>query len=160
MSWNAERATQELLQVLPVLNRVIAGEVRAVAGDETTMAQFRVLAWCADGPQTLSTLARWRRVSLQAMSGLVQGLVERGWIARTPDPTDRRQQLLALTAAGETHYRAAQARILARLRPLLAALDPAEMAAVEQALSALGRVFTQGEDGAPEAPTLAQAPAR
>jgi DNA-binding MarR family transcriptional regulator len=148
MTWTEEQDTEELLRILPLLNRVIGAEVRAVAGEETTMAQFRVLAQLAEEPRTLSVLARWRRVSLQAMSGVVQGLVERGWVERMPDPRDRRQQLLHLTGRGQAHYTQAQAHILDRLRPLLAALSPAELAAVAQALAALGRVFAPGdEDG-------------
>ena len=145
MTWTAEQATEELLQVLPLLNRIVAGEVRAVAGDETTMGQFRVLAQLAEEPLTLSTLARRRRVSLQAMSVLIQSLVERGWIERTPDPHDRRQQLLRLSDHGRKHYQQAQLQILERLLPLMRALSPAELRAVEQALPALGRVLTQEE---------------
>ena len=148
MTWTPEEATEELVRILPLLNRVIGAEVRAVAGEETTMAQFRVLAQLAEEPRTLSTLARWRRVSLQAMSGVVQGLVERGWVERMPDPRDRRRQLLHLTGHGRAHYTQAQAHILDRLRPLLAALSPDELVAVAQALAALGRVFAPGdEDG-------------
>jgi DNA-binding MarR family transcriptional regulator len=149
MTWTPEQATQELLQILPLLNRIVGSEVRAVAGEDTTMAQFRVLAQLAEEPRTLSALARWRRVSLQAMSGLVQALVERGWVERMPDPRDRRQQLLQLTGRGHVHYQQAQTHILQRLRPLMAALSPAELAAVAQALPALGRVFApDDEDGA------------
>ena len=157
MTWTPEQATQELLQILPLLNRVIGAEVRAVAGEDTTMAQFRVLAQLAEEPRTLSTLAKWRRVSLQSMSGLVQALVERGWVERMPDPRDRRQQLLHLTGRGHAHYEQAQTHILQRLIPLMAALSPAELQAVAQALAALGRVFTpddvdssSGLEGLPE----------
>src|SRR3954469_15078821 len=118
MTWTAEQATQELLQILPLLNGMIGAEVRAAAGEDTTMPQFRVLAQLSEAPRTLSALAKWRRVSLQSMSVLVQILVERGWIERLPDPHDRRQQLLQLTGRGHEHYRRAQTRIVARLLPL------------------------------------------
>jgi hypothetical protein len=61
-------ATRELLAVLPLLNRLVAAEVRREAGEETTMPQFRVLAHLSAGPLTLSVLAKKRRVSLQSMS--------------------------------------------------------------------------------------------
>ena len=141
MTWTPEEATQELLQILPLLNRVVGAEVRAVAGEDTTMAQYRVLAQLAEEPRTLSTLAKWRRVSVQSMSGLVQALVERGWVERMPDPRDRRQQLLQLTGRGRAHYQQAQTQVMQRLIPLLAALSPDELQAVAQALAALGRVF-------------------
>jgi DNA-binding MarR family transcriptional regulator len=144
-TWTSEDATRELLAVLPLLNRIVASEVRREAGEETTMGQFRVLAHLSEGPLTLSVLAKRRRVSLQSMSGLAQLLVERGWIARTPDPTDRRQHLLALTDHGRAHYERAQEMAIRHLAPLLARLSAAERAAVRTALPALRRVLIQEE---------------
>jgi DNA-binding MarR family transcriptional regulator len=145
VTWTSEHATRELLAVLPLLNRIVAGEVRREAGEETTMPQFRVLAHLADGELTLSVLAKRRRVSLQSMSELVQVLVERGWIARAPDPSDRRQHLLKLTDHGRAHYQRAQDMTVRRLAPLMAQLSADEMAAVRMALPALHRVLAQEE---------------
>ena len=143
--------TRELLAVLPLLNRIVAAEVRREAGEETTMPQFRVLAHLSTGPLTLSALAKKRRVSLQSMSELVQVLVERGWVVRTTDPNDRRQSLLSLTDQGGAHYERAQAQTLERLAPLMAKLAPDELTAVRMALPALRRVLIQEEqDGGDE----------
>ena len=139
--WTTERAAQELLAVVPLLSRIVAVEVRREAGEETTIAQFRVLAHLSDGPLTLSELARRRYVTLQSMSELAHMLVERGWIARTPDPHDRRQQLLALTDHGRAHYERALSLMIVRLIPLLAGLNATEIAAVRVALPALHRVL-------------------
>lgn len=137
---------QELLAVLPLLNRMVASEVRREAGAETTMPQFRVLAHLAAEPATLSALAKKRRVSLQSMSELVQALVGRGWIARAVDPCDRRQHMLQLTDHGKRHYQRARAHALQRLAPLLGKLSVEERAAVKIALPALRRVLIQEED--------------
>jgi DNA-binding MarR family transcriptional regulator len=136
-----ERMAQELLSVLPLLNRIVAVEIRREAGEETTIAQFRVLTHLSDGPLTLSELARRRYVTLQSMSELAHLLVERGWIARTPDPNDRRQQLLALTEHGRAHYQRALSLMIVRLIPLLAGLNATEIEAVRVALPALHRVL-------------------
>ncbi len=144
-------ATKELLAILPLLNRIVASEVRREAGEDTTMPQFRVLAHLAAGPLTLSALAKKRRVSPQSMIELVQVLVTRGWIARAPDPNDRRQSMLQLTDSGRLHYERADEQTLKRLEPLLAQLSPAELAAVRMALPALRRVLIQEEhDGSDE----------
>lgn len=140
--------TEELLSVLPLLNRIVAAEVRREAGDDTTMPQFRVLAYLAAEALTLSALAKRRRVSLQSMSELVQVLVGRGWITREPDPRDRRQSLLQLTNHGRQHYERAQSQALRRLAPLLAQLNDHERAAIRVALPALRRVLIQEEDNA------------
>lgn len=140
--------TQELLSVLPLLNRIVAAEVRREAGEDTTMPQFRVLAHLAAEALTLSALAKKRRVSLQSMSELVQVLVARGWVAREPDLRDRRQALLQLTEHGRRHYERAQSQMLRRLAPLLAQLHADELAAIGVALPALRRVLIQEEDNA------------
>ena len=145
-NWTSEDATREVLAVLPLLNRIVGTEVRREAGEDTTIGQFRVLAHLSEGPLTLSVLAKRRRVSLQSMSELAQTLVERGWIARTPDPTDRRQHLLQLTEPGSAHYLRVQEMTIRQLAPLLAQLSADEMAAVRMALPALRRVLAQEEN--------------
>jgi DNA-binding MarR family transcriptional regulator len=144
--WTSEDATREVLAVLPLLNRIVGAEVRREAGEDTTIGQFRVLAHLAEGPLTLSVLAKRRRVSLQSMSELAQTLVERGWLARTPDPTDRRQHLLQLTESGWAHYVRVQEMTIRQLAPLLAQLSADELAAVRMALPALRRVLMQEEN--------------
>ena len=144
-SWTPEEAAQELLSVLPFLNRTISADWRQEAGEQTTMIQFRVLSYLALGPLTLSALAKKRRVSLQSAGELVQALVERGWIVRTPDPADRRQSLLELTPEGRARYEHADERMINHLAPLLARLTAHEMQAIQVALSALRRVLS-GED--------------
>lgn len=147
------QTTQELLAVLPLLNRIVAAEVRREAGDDTSVPQFRVLSQLASTPLTLSMLAKRRRVSPQSMSELIQVLVERGWIVRVPDRQDRRQALLQLTEAGRQHYERIQTQTLQQLGPLLAQLDTAELAAIRIALTALHRVLTQEERDASDATT-------
>src|SRR5258708_13221352 len=102
--WTPEEATRELLSVLPLLSRIMAAELRHEPGDETTMPQFRVLAYLEDGPLTLSAIAKRRRVSLQSAGDLVQVLVERGWFMRTPYPKNRRHWLPNPTKHRNTNY--------------------------------------------------------
>jgi DNA-binding MarR family transcriptional regulator len=115
----------------------MAAELRQEAGEDTTMPQFRVLAYLAEEPLTLSMIARRRRVSLQAAGELVQMLNDRGWITRVPDPNDRRQMLLHLTEAGKQQYERAHSRMLTHLIPFMEKLTTEEMAAVQIALHAL-----------------------
>jgi len=142
----AETTAGELLSVLPLLTHLVASEVKREAGNDTTMPQFRVLGHLVDSPLTLSVLARRRRVSLQSMGELVQTLVERGWLERKPDPSDRRQQLISLTAVGRRHFVRAQSKTLQRLTPLMANLSAEELAAVRIALAGLHRVLVTADD--------------
>jgi DNA-binding MarR family transcriptional regulator len=52
------------------------------------------------GPSTVGRLAEQDRCSQPTMSGLVNGLVDRGWAGRTPHPADSRATLVSLTALG------------------------------------------------------------
>lgn len=145
---NASDTAAELLKVVPLINRIIVDEVRREAGQDTTMPQYRVLQYLSSGPMSLSDLARKRRVSLQSMGELAQALVERGWVARKPNPDDRRQQFLELTRQGRRHHERAQDNMLRRLTPVMAGLAPEEHRAVRVALHALHRVLAQAPDEA------------
>lgn len=136
----------DLLALVPLLNRLVAAEVRLEAGEGATISQFRVLGLLERRPSSLSELAQTRRVSLQAMGELAQLLNQRGWVTRTPNPVDRRQTLLSLTEAGRTHHRHVRKRLLERLTPSLAELSALEQEAIRLALPALQRVLTK-EDG-------------
>jgi DNA-binding MarR family transcriptional regulator len=54
----------------------------------------------AEEPPTLKPIAEGLGLSLPSASRAVDGLVKRDLVARTEHPDDRRQRLLALTAAG------------------------------------------------------------
>lgn len=54
----------------------------------------------ATGDAPLSVLIRDLRISKQAAGQLVDALVERGYLERAQDPSDRRRQVVALTARG------------------------------------------------------------
>lgn len=136
-----EPIAQDLLAVLPRLNRIIAAEVRHEVGEAASVAQLRLLNELDGGPQTLSTVARLQRVSPQAICVLANDLVERGWLERTPHPHDRRQHLLGVTEHGRAAFTQARERALQQITPLLDCLSEAEIQAIMVALPALRRAL-------------------
>lgn len=144
---NAEETARELLALLPLINRIMVADLRQEVGEDTTMPQFRVLAYLLKEPLTLSDIARRRRVSLQSAGELIQTLVDRGWISRVQDPSDRRQMLLHLTKEGQHQYQRAHGRMLAHLIPFMEMLSEDEISAVMIALPALQRVLSREEAG-------------
>jgi DNA-binding MarR family transcriptional regulator len=75
---------------------------------DTTLPRFDLLAQLDRTPQgmTLGELSQRMMVSNGNVTGLVDRLVEQGLITRRPSPTDRRAQIVSLTAQGRKFFRA------------------------------------------------------
>src|SRR3954463_15299063 len=104
--WTPYTAAKSLMEVFPGMGRLMAAWMRASGEEEATMMQIGVLMHLKEQPITTSELAKRRKVSMQSASVLVQGLVEKGWLTRIPDPNDRRQSLLQTTPEGLSRAKA------------------------------------------------------
>ena len=89
----------------------------------------------------VNDLAAQERISPAAMSGHVDRLQKAGLVTRTPHETDRRRQVLALTAEGERVLRSVKSRRTAWLAARLERLDPAELEALDAAVEPLFRLL-------------------
>lgn len=98
---------------------------------DLSLPQYRVLAAVDDGGERSTHLARALALAKPTVTAAVDGLVERGLLAREPVPGDRRSVRIALTDAG----RAALAEAEAAMTAALAAALPDD-----EALAALARV--------------------
>jgi DNA-binding MarR family transcriptional regulator len=89
---------------------VIESEVRRRLRDsfDVTLPRFDLMAQLYRAPKamTLGELSQRMMVSNGNVTGLVDRLVEQGLISRQPSPTDRRAQLVSLTAEGRRFFRA------------------------------------------------------
>ena len=103
-------------RVLARLSRVVES---ALADDDLSISQYRLLAFLAQGDWAASALADRLNVSRPSITGLVDGLVKRGLVERRPDADDRRRIDHVLTSAGRAALRDADERADARLRTLL-----------------------------------------
>jgi DNA-binding MarR family transcriptional regulator len=78
-----------------------AETVRQRAGAEIDRAGYGVLVRVAElGPVRLSELAQYLGLDVSTVSRQVQQLEQRGLVARSPDPLDRRAALLDLSDQG------------------------------------------------------------
>lgn len=142
--WTPYVAAQALLEIFPGLGRLLASYMRENGEEEATLMQVSVLMHIIkDQPITTSELAKRRKVSLQAASVLVQGLVERGWLTRVPDPHDRRRSLLEVTPEGRKRAQMLREMHLSVIANLLANLTPDELAAAGVFLPGLRRIVTE-----------------
>ncbi|MBL0748174.1 MarR family winged helix-turn-helix transcriptional regulator [Nocardioides baculatus] len=95
-----EHSTGDL--VMALARRVRREHLEALAAWDVTPSQaraLRVLSSSQDGMRP-STLADELRIAPRSATDVVDGLAGRGWVARAPDPTDRRATVLSLTTAG------------------------------------------------------------
>ena len=84
-----------------------------------------------------SDLARRLRIAPRSATEVVDALVGRGLVERTPDPRDRRAQALHLTGAGTTTLRAVERAHAADVEAYLTRLDAAERATLATLLRRL-----------------------
>ncbi|MEU5565130.1 MarR family winged helix-turn-helix transcriptional regulator [Micromonospora musae] len=139
ISAEAVRAAHELRVVFSRLRR----QLREVADrNGLTPSQVSVLSRLATGgPASASDLAAAERVRPQSMAAILAPLIEQGLIARTPDPTDGRRQLVSLTPAGQARVAGdRQAREEWLARALQERYTDAERAAIVEALALLDRL--------------------
>lgn len=92
------------------------------------------------GPLSLGALATAEQVRPPSITRIVRELEARGLVVREATPQDRRVQRVRATAKGRRVLEAGRARRVASLATALAALPPAELAALEHAAAILERV--------------------
>lgn len=132
----------KLIEIVPYLYRSLVAVVEEELDERLTMQQVRVLGYLYRQPgSSLGDLARWRDVSLPTMSKMVQCLVNRELVTRTPDPENRRAICITVTPAGERIYLAILTRLQHRVSELLATLSPEQQTAALEILECLADAF-------------------
>ena len=95
------RSWLSLASVLIRLPSALDAQLRRDSG--ITHFEYQVMAGLSESPDRtlrMSVLAVLAEGSLSRLSQVVSRLEKRGWVRRTPDPTDGRYTLAVLTEAG------------------------------------------------------------
>lgn len=132
---------RQLFMMGPLLQRGLVSKIN-FDHDAATIVQMRALGLISAGPLTISELSRLRLVSLQTTSELVKALEERHWVTRVRDPQDGRQWLIQITDEGLQQLAISREYIIEHLMPYIEQLTDEELSAIDQALSAFQRIFT------------------
>lgn len=139
----AQAAAALLMELAPLVMRVMRQEMAAHSDAELSVPQFRALRFVGRQPGgSLSELAERLGTSLAAASKLVDRLVDIGLLARATDPRDRRQVTLELTDRGRAALHAAHSAAQQRLAEQLAALSARDLALAIDALGAIRALLT------------------
>jgi DNA-binding MarR family transcriptional regulator len=136
-----QRVVRDILAHFDSLMRHVAGwRVPDFLGVDVTMSQAKCLYLAAVHPGIgMSALAEHLHVGSSAVSGLVDRLVEHGYLDRYEDPVDRRAQLVSLTPAGTDVLDRIREFNADLLRTLLEGMSPAELDGLQLGLVALDR---------------------
>ncbi len=137
------RATAELAGALrPALLR-LGRRLRQMRDDslELTPTQLSAMGVLLNhGDLLMGALAELEKVRPPSMTRVVNGLEERGLVARRAGERDGRQSLVGLTAEGRRVLLANRRRRDAWLAVRLAELDPDELAVLRRAVPILEKV--------------------
>lgn len=136
----------EVLDVVPLVFRVIRAELRKYGAKEMSVPQYRSLGFVyRNEGASLSEVGDHIGLTLPTMSLLVDGLVARGLVSRRTDPEDRRRMTLTLTAAGRARLESARAATMANLEERFRQLSPSDRATITLAMRMLSELFTGGK---------------
>ena len=109
----------------------VAARSLGVIDGELTLVQFRTLVWLAEnGPSNVGVLAEAAGIHSSTATRLCDRLVDKALIERRNPPGDRREVVLSVSPSGQAVIAAVIEARRAELNRVVAALDPADHAAV------------------------------
>ncbi len=132
MDAGAETLFDRLLELTIVLGRDMDSELER-SGLTPSRAH---LLWVLNesGPSMQQTLAMTMEMSPRNVTGLVDGLVDGGFVTRQPHPSDRRAFLVTLSARGAEGVASMQAERRRLAMALFGQLSKGDMAATLRAM--------------------------
>lgn len=121
-------------------------KLRRHAGEDLTPSQASALVSVErHGAITLGGLSTVENVSPPTLTKVIAALEERGLVARSSDPSDRRVARVEATVEGSELLERTRSRGSAYLAARLQSLPPDDLAALERALAVLERLAENPE---------------
>jgi DNA-binding MarR family transcriptional regulator len=139
---SARHAEADLDRILAVfdglMHRLMASHAPELNLIELTMSQTKALYLVLSAGQLrMSELAARLGITSSTATGVVDGLVSLGLLARHEDPADRRQVVVSATAEAEATLESFRELNSRRMREMLGHVDAADLTVVERALRIL-----------------------
>jgi DNA-binding MarR family transcriptional regulator len=100
-----------------------------LADVDLSLSQYRILGLLAEGSAMSSSLAERLAVRPPSVTAVIDGLVARGFVARTHSEDDRRRVSLELTDEGRSVLQSADDAVNERLRQIAECLPTAKASA-------------------------------
>ena len=126
------------------MGRVTRRLRQAHAVGDVSLSGMSVLARLSnDGPDTPTALAEMERVRPQAMASTLAQLEQRGLVRRSPDASDGRRSIVAITEEGRAMLAERRSESVHRLGAVIDGFTAEERAALAAALPLLDRLAKQ-----------------
>lgn len=139
-----EECAHEVLDVVPVVMRVVRNKLREHGAQLLSVPQFRTLSFISrNNGASLSEVANHIGLTLPSMSTLVDGLVTRNFVIRRTHEDDRRRMDLTLTEHGEATLRSARKETQEYLKQRFTGLSESERGTVLKGMRILRQVFSE-----------------
>jgi len=138
----SNQSVHQLSNDLVVLSARLVREIRRNSVD-LPAASTRLMSLLDElGPSTVGALAQADRCSQPTMTGIVNGLADKGWVQRDPHPDDARSALVSMTPEGRQKLTAVRRRNAALVAERIEASgrSPEELATAVAVLSDLLRI--------------------
>lgn len=138
-----ESTIDAILEVLPSVWDRIRSNFRSAGTGKfgISLEQFHTLRHIYRGYHHSGEIAQKRQISCSAVSQAIDALVAKGLVVRTPDPGDRRQVQLDLTAYARQMLDENVRENRAYIRSKMGAADVEERTTVVAAMDILKHVF-------------------
>jgi DNA-binding MarR family transcriptional regulator len=147
MGASPDAIAREILDIVPVVMRVIRIEMRSHRSADLAVPQFRALLFISRNPgSSLLAVAHHLGLTPPTVSKMIDGLVLNHLVSRESSRTDRRMVNLTLTAQGQAILEKAGDGAQVRLAEILSRLNPQEGEIVFQAMQLLQPLFLPGSD--------------
>jgi DNA-binding MarR family transcriptional regulator len=117
-------------------------QLARLAASTTPHQRQAVMVLARGGALTMSELARRLMISPSSATELADRLVERGWVERTPDPSDRRTVVIRLSDRASQQANAVDRMLHAGVAELLSPLGDFELAGLVELLRPLATAET------------------
>ncbi|EFT77294.1 MarR family transcriptional regulator [Cutibacterium acnes] len=130
----------------------VAARSLAELAEDVSAPQYRLLVLIDAGVTRGVDLARDLEVHSSTIARMVERLVAKGFIDRSPDPDDRRANVLSLTKRGATLVQNVNEHRRRQLVDLLSHLEPGEIDTVVTGFTLFTRAAEASGHGTPSRP--------
>jgi DNA-binding MarR family transcriptional regulator len=139
-----DECARGVLETVPLVMRVIRGELRKHGARELSVPQFRTLNFLSGHKgASLSEVAEHIGLTLPSMSTLIEGLVTRNFAVRRTHADDRRRVTLELTDRGQSTLRTARDATQDYLAEQLETLSSEDRNTVTKSMRILRSIFEE-----------------